>query len=75
MLRTDLFEVGSNCGNFVNKILHTEDATFFELLLNNGIGGDGDPLLVNLAISTFVDEFTDRFKIWLAGDGSDRILL
>ena len=43
----------------MHEIFHAKNVVFSELLLDDRIVGDGDTLLVNLAVSAFVDQFTN----------------
>lgn len=55
----DLLEVWSSSGNFVDKVLNAEDVVLAKLLLDDSIVHKGNALLVDLAVSTFVDQFSD----------------
>jgi len=61
-----LFEVRPNGGDLVNKIFNRDNVVFAQLLLNDGVRGEGEALVVNLAISAFVDKLTDRLQVRLA---------
>lgn len=61
-----LFEVGTNGEDLVNKIFHAYDSVLAKVLLDELIIGQRDTLLVDLPISTFVDELTDRLEVWVA---------
>lgn len=61
-----LFEVRPNGGNLVNKIFNRENVVFAQLLLNDGIRGEGEALVVDFAVSAFVDKLTDRLQVRLA---------
>jgi len=50
-----LLKVGSGGDNFVDEILDTENVILAEVFLNDGIVAEGDALLVDLAITSFVD--------------------
>lgn len=52
---THLLEVWSSSGNFVDKVLDTENVVLAKLLLDDSVVGKGDALLVDLAVSTLVD--------------------
>jgi hypothetical protein len=62
---TYLLEIGTSRDNLMDEILHGEDVIFAKSLFDHSIVGKRDPLLVNLAISTLVDEFANRFEIRL----------
>ena len=61
-----LFEVMTNGGNLVNKIFNRENVVFAQLLLNDGVRGEGEALVVDLAVSAFVDKLTERLQVRLA---------
>lgn len=50
----------------MNQILHTDDAIFAERSFDNSIISKGDTLLVDLAISTFIDEFAHTLEVRVA---------
>lgn len=52
----------------MHKVLHTEDVELAEPSLDNGVVGEGNALPVDLAISTLVDQFSDRLEVRLAED-------
>lgn len=58
-----LLEVGADRVDLMNQILHANDAVLSEVFLNDLIVGEGNTLLVDLSISTFVDEFADTFQV------------
>ena len=58
-----LLEVRSNCVDLVNQILHTDDAVFAQVILDDLVVGQGSALLVDLAITTLVDQFTHSLEI------------
>jgi hypothetical protein len=64
--RTDLLEVGAGSGNLVNEIFYGENFVFAERLLDDGVVGKGNTLLVDLAVAALVNEFTDGLDVWLA---------
>jgi hypothetical protein len=43
-----------------------------ELLLNDRVVGDRDPLTVDLGVTPLVDELLDGFDVWLAVFGGGR---
>ena len=43
----------------MHQILHTDDTKFPQILLNDLIVGQRDPLLVDFSVSAFVDEVAD----------------
>ena len=44
----------------MNQILHTDDAKFAQVLLDDLVVGEGDSLLIDLSISALVDKIADR---------------
>ena len=54
-----LFEVWAGGDDLVNEVLHGENVILSESSFDDSIVGQRDALLVNLAVSTFVDQFTD----------------
>ena len=59
----DLLEVGANGVQLVDQILHTDDAVLAEVLLDDLVVGEGNTLLVDLAVSALVDELTDALQV------------
>ena len=45
------------------EISLTEDVVFAQLLLDNSIVGNGDSLSINLGVTAFVDQFSDRLEV------------
>jgi hypothetical protein len=58
-----LLEVGADGEDLVDEILHADDAVLAEVLLNDGVVGESDALLVDLAISALVDELLDALEV------------
>jgi 2-succinyl-5-enolpyruvyl-6-hydroxy-3-cyclohexene-1-carboxylate synthase len=58
-----LLEVRTDSRDFVNKIFNTDDVVLAERLFNNRVISDGDTLLVNLSISTLVDQTTNGLQV------------
>lgn len=58
-----LLEVGATGEDFVDKILDGEDVELAESLLNDGVVGKGNALLLDLSISTLVDQLAHRLEI------------
>ena len=56
---TDLLEVRPDSGDLVDKVLNAEDVVLAKFLLDDSVIGEGNPLLVDLAVSTLVDQFSD----------------
>jgi len=70
-----LLEVGADGVDLVDEVLHADDAVLAEVLLDDGVVGERDALLVDLAVSTLVDELTDGLEVgvtprdvWLDND-------
>ena len=61
-----LLEVGAGGVDLVHEILDGEDVVLAEGLLNDGVVGEGDALLVNLAVAALVDKLTDGLQVGLA---------
>jgi hypothetical protein len=47
----------------VDDVLHADNTVLAEVLLNNGVVGKGNALLVDLSVSALVDELTDRLEV------------
>lgn len=58
-----LLEVGANGVDLVDQILDADDTVLAEVLLNDGVVGEGNTLLVDLAVSTLVDELLDGLEV------------
>jgi len=50
----------------VDEILHADDAVLAEVLLDDGVVGEGDALAVDLAVSALVDELLDALEVGVA---------
>ena len=50
----------------MDKIFDGEDVVFAELLLNDSVGGEGEALVLDLSVTTLVDELADGFQVGLA---------
>jgi len=61
-----LLEVGADGVDLVDEILHADDAVLAEVLLDDGVVGQGDALLVDLAVSALVDELLDGLQVGVA---------
>lgn len=62
----DLLEVRSSGGDLVDDILDRDDSVLSESALDDGVGGQGDALLVDLAVSALVDELADGLEVGLS---------
>lgn len=59
-----LLKVGADGVDLVNQVLHTDDAVLAEVLLDDGVVGQRDALLLgSLGVSTLVDELADRLQV------------
>jgi hypothetical protein len=58
-----LLEVGPNSEDLVDQILNADNAILAEAAFNESIVGESNALLVNLSISTLVDELADGLKV------------
>lgn len=50
----------------MHQILNTKDVILAKRLLNDTVVGERNALLVDLAVSTLVDQLTDRLEVGLA---------
>ena len=58
-----LLEVGADGVDLVDQVLHADDAELAELLLDDGVVGERDALLVDLAVATLVDQGADALQV------------
>lgn len=58
-----LLEVGSDGEDLVNQILHTDNAVLAQVGLDDRVVGESNALLVDLSVSTLVDELTNRLQV------------
>jgi len=61
-----LLEVWTDSEDLVDKILDTDDTKLAEGSLNKGVVGESNALLVDLSVSTLVDELADGLEVWVA---------
>lgn len=61
-----LLEVGANGVDLVDQVLHADDAELAEVLLDEAVVGEGNALLVDLSVSTLVDELADGLEVGVA---------
>jgi hypothetical protein len=54
-----LLEIGSSSDDFVDEIFNAEYIIVAKVFLNDGVVAEGDALLVNFAVTSFVNQFTD----------------
>ena len=50
----------------MNDVFHTDDTVLAEVVLDQLIVGESDALLVDLAISSLVDQLSDRLEVGVA---------
>lgn len=50
----------------MHKIFHAKDVVLSEIFFDDGIGREGNALLVNFSVSALVDQFADGLEIGLA---------
>lgn len=58
-----LLEVGADSVDLVDKILNADNAVLAEVLLNERVVGKSNALLVDLSVTTLVDELTDGLQV------------
>lgn len=61
-----LLEVGTDREDLMDKVLHAYNAKLAEALLNDGVVGEGNALLVDLPVSTLVNKLFDALEIRVA---------
>jgi hypothetical protein len=61
-----LLEVGTDREDLVDQVFHADDAVLSEVVLNELVVGQSNALLVDLAISTLVDQLSDRLQVGVA---------
>ena len=61
-----MLEVGAHSVDLVDEIFHADDTVLAEVLLDDGVVGEGDALLVDLAVSALVDQLTDGLEVRFA---------
>jgi hypothetical protein len=67
----NLFEVRSNSDDLVDNVLDRDDAVLAEVLLDDRVVVQRDSLLVDLAVTSLVDEFTNSLQVGLTVRWSD----
>ena len=50
----------------MDDIFDRDDTVLAERLLDDGVGGKGDSLLVDLSVTSLVDEFSDSLEVRLS---------
>ena len=58
-----LLEVGADGEDLVDEVLKADDAVLAEVLLDDGVVGKGNTLLVDLSVSSLVDELLDGLQV------------
>jgi len=61
-----LLEVGSDGEDLVNQIFHADNTVLAKVVLNKLVVGKSNSLLVDLAVSSLVDELSDRLEVGVA---------
>ena len=61
-----LLEVGADSVDLVDQVLHAHNAVLAEVLLDDGVVGQGNTLLVDLAVAALVDELLDALQVGVA---------
>jgi hypothetical protein len=56
-------EVGAHGVNLVYQVLNADDAELSKCLLNDGVVGQSGAGLVQLAVTTLVDQLTDTLQV------------
>jgi len=51
--------VGTDTVDFSDQVFNANDVEFAEFLLNNFIGGEGNSLLVDLAVTSLIDQVSN----------------
>lgn len=58
-----MLEVGANGEDLVDQILHADNPILSKGSLDDGVVSESNALLLDLSISTLVDEFTDGLQV------------
>jgi len=58
-----LLEVGADSEDLVDQIFHADNAVLAKRPLDDGVVGESNALLLNLSVSTLVDELTDGLQV------------
>ncbi len=59
---TGLLEVRAYSQDLMDQVLHTHNSIFTQVLLDDLVVGEGNTLLVDLAVATLVDEVADSLE-------------
>ena len=62
----DLFKVGSHSVDLVDQILHTNNSVLAQMLLDQLVVRDCNPLFVDLSVTALVDELTNTLEVRVA---------
>ena len=60
-----LLEVWSNSVDLMNQIFHTNDTEFSKVVLDQLVVSESDSLLVDLAISSLVNQLSSSLQVWI----------
>lgn len=58
-----LLEVGADGVDLVDQVLHADNAEGSKVLLDDGVVGEGNALLLDLSVTALVDELTDGLEV------------
>jgi hypothetical protein len=61
-----LLKVRSDGGDLVNQVFYADDAELAQIVFNQLVVGEGDALLVDLAVAPLVDELADGLEVRVA---------
>lgn len=61
-----LLEVGADSVDLVDQVFHADNAVLAKVLLDKLVVGKGNTLLVDLSVTTLVDELTDALEVGVA---------
>lgn len=61
-----LLEVRADGDNLMDQVLHAHDAVFPQVVLDDLVVGEGNALLVDLAVAALVDEGADGLEVRVA---------
>jgi hypothetical protein len=61
-----LLEVWTDSEDLVDQILHADNSVLAKAVLDNGVVGKSNTLLLNLSISALVDELTNGLEVWIS---------
>jgi len=66
-----LLEVRPGSDNLMHEILDTKDVVLAEVLLDDGVVGEGGALFVDLAVAALVDQLADGLEVGFTAKESD----